>query len=165
MASAARDLPQPIASRTAQAVELIRSVEGYHAVADDLELWQRRRAVRYVATLVDRAQTTLSGLLVIGPEPFDGPLISLGETLVHEHFHRFRQGHLAKTTSFWIGVATRSPVMARYERPAWRAGLAFVRAARAQHAWDALECDAEEIAILRSFEHHYRMPLEPYGQP
>jgi len=140
---------------------MIRRTPGHTVVADDLEAWFASGDVIYEPNLPDRAQVTVLGILILGPEPFDPPLLGLAETLVHEHHHRFRQHHLQKTVSVWAGIATRTPAMARYERPAWRAALAFVHAVRQHQICNPADCDSEEFAIRTSWEIHYQIPLEP----
>lgn len=154
-------VPEPKAAQCRDAIALIRRTSGYTDVADDLDAWFASLDVIYDPNLPDRAQVSVLGTLILGPEPFEPPLLGLAETLVHEHHHRFRQHHLQKTVSVWAGIATRTPVMARYERPAWRAALAFVQTVRQHQVCDPAECDAEEHAIRTSWEIHYQIPLEP----
>ena len=112
------------------AIALIASVPGYEGVGESLV----RRRVSYVPTLEDRGQATLTGVILIGPEALEGSLVGLAETLVHEEFHT-RQNPFLKTHSFWSGVFTQTPVMARYERPAYGAAISFLEAlARSQPA-------------------------------
>ncbi len=151
---------EPQVSRCRDAIDLIRRTVGYSAVADDLEGWFAAGNVRYDPDLSDRAQVSVLGFLILGPEPFEPPLLGLAETLVHEHHHRFRQHHFEKTVSVWAGLATRTPIMARYERCAWRAALRFVQEVRNQQLCDPAECDSEEHAIRTTWDIHYRIPLE-----
>lgn len=131
-------------ARIAEAIALIASVPGYAPVAERLQ----RRAIRFVPDLLDRGEARLDGVILIGPEAlFAGP-IGLAETLVHEEFHT-RQSPLLKTHSFWSGVFTRTPVMARYERPAYEAAARFLEAlalARPEHAEEA----RAEAELVRS---------------
>ena len=137
-----------------QAIALIAHVPGYEAVALNLT----RRTIRFVPTLIDRGQATLMGVILIGPEALNGGLVGLAETLVHEELHT-RQSHLLKTHSFWSGVFTQTAVMARYERPAYRAALDFLWAlahACPEHADEArADCDA----IRASYALNYGLAL------
>lgn len=143
----------------AAALELIARVPGYAPVA----LALRKAHPRYLPTLTDRGQATLGGGVYVGPEAVEGGVVGLAETLVHEHFHT-RQSPLAKTPSFWKGVFTRTPVMARYERPAYQAAVTFLKAlaqALPEYREEAL---AEAEAVQISYEALYRLPLwEPGG--
>ena len=111
------------AARIKEAIDLVAQTPGYMEIARDLLLLQSRGRIRYVPEMTDRAHAGLTGSLTLGPEALWGSVLSLAETLVHEHYHLRRQGHLAKTLSFWRGVFTRSPTMRAYERPAYDAAL------------------------------------------
>jgi hypothetical protein len=138
--------------RLAEAIALIASVPGYEPIAQNLT----RRTVRYEPTLEDRGQATLTGAVLIGPEALLGGVVGLAETLVHEEYHT-RQNHLLKTHSFWSGVFTKTPVMARYERPAYQAAADFLEAlARAQPA-HADEARAEAELVRASYRALYRL--------
>ncbi|WP_395090086.1 hypothetical protein [Armatimonas sp.] len=129
-----------------RAIALIACVPGYEAIAQNLT----RRTVRYVPELSDRGQATLTGVILIGPEALLGSVVGLAETLVHEEFHT-RQNHLLKTHSFWSGVFTRTPVMARYERPAYQAALDFLAVLAVSHPEHAGEAHAEAEAVQSSY--------------
>lgn len=137
------------------ALELIRSTPGYETVAADLQSLHARGRVHYVPTLPDRAHAGLLGAITLGPEAVTGSALSLAETLVHEHFHLKRQSHLAKTVSFWAGIATRTPVMARYERPAYQAALDFLAAVARARPDLAGEAEAEAGAVGATFAAQY----------
>ena len=134
----------------AQAIALIARVPGYEDTAQNL----KRRTVRYVPELGDRGQATLTGVILIGPEALLGGVVGLAETLVHEEFHT-RQNPFLKTHSFWSGVFTRTPVMARYERPAYQAALDFLGALAAACPEYAGEALAEAQAVRASFTAFY----------
>ena len=140
----------PEALPIAEAIALIGRVPGYERVAQNLV----RRTIRYIPTLEDRGQATLTGVILIGPEALLGSLVGLAETLVHEEFHT-RQSHLLKTHSFWSGVFTRTPVMARYERPAYQAALDFLAALGGAFPEYAAEARAEYDMVQVSFEASY----------
>lgn len=142
-------------ARIAQAVTLIAQVPGYTPVAQDLAT----RPIYFVPTLKDRGEARLNGSILIGPEALEGSLVGLAETLVHEQFHT-QQSPFAKTPSFWLGVFTRTPLMARYERPAYRAALRFleqVALALPEHAADALR---EAEAVRLAYTILYKLPLD-----
>ena len=138
------------ALKIAEAIALIARVPGYGEVAQNLAC----RTVRYVPTLEDRGEATLFGVILIGPEALEGSLVGLAETLVHEEFHT-RQNHFLKTHSFWSGVFTRTPVMARYERPAYRAALDFLAALAAAFPEHADEALAEHEMVQASYSAFY----------
>ncbi len=137
-----------------QAIALIARVPGYAEVAQNLS----RRTVRFVPTLIDRGQVTLMGVILIGLEALEGSLVGLAETLVHEEFHT-RQRHLLKTHSFWSGVFTRTPVMARYERPAYKAALEFLLALASTFPEHSKEAHVESEAVRASYAANYRLAL------
>ncbi|WP_309719214.1 hypothetical protein [Armatimonas sp.] len=140
----------PEALKIEEAIALIARVPGYAPIAQNLA----RRTVRYVPTLEDRGQATLLGVILIGPEALQGSLVGLAETLVHEEFHT-RQNHFLKTYSFWSGVFTRTPVMARYERPAYQAALDFLSALAAVSPEHSDEALAEYDMVQASFSAFY----------
>ena len=139
------------------AIDLIRSVPGYQAVADDL----RRAHVRFDPHLPDRARVSLRGVITLGPEPFAGPseaiLVSIAGTLVHEHWHT-RQNPFEKTWSFWAGVLTRTHPMRRYEARAYRRQAIFLRALAAAHPASWAYARHEQEAALASFASLYGGP-------
>jgi len=158
-------MPQALAPelrlRVAEAIERIASVPGYGPVARDLAGWLDAERIHFDPALADRAVVEWTGRVVLGPEPFEGPGIGLEETLVHEHHHRMRQRNLMKSASFWAGVATRSHVMARYERPAYRAALAYLEAAAAARPDIAPDASREAEAVRRTWDIVYAIPLVP----
>ncbi len=137
------------------AIDLIAATPCYEAVAHDLARLLQRQRIHFAPTLADRAHAGLTGRIHLGPEPLAGSVLSLAETLVHEHFHLRRQSHFAKTTSFWAGVFTRTPVMARYERPAYDAALRFLHALAQAHPALAEEAAAEAYAVKSTFDACY----------
>jgi len=141
-----------------EAVDLVDSVPGYGKIAGRL----RRLRIDYLPSLPDRAHTTLRSKIIVGPRALlesDPTPFSLAGTLVHEEFHT-RQNPFLKTASFWTGVATRSPVMARYEWPAYRAQTTFLRAL-AQSRPDLRDAIDREInAIVDAVYRYYGRPPE-----
>jgi len=142
-------------ARIAQAVSLIAQVPGYSMIAQDLAA----RRVLFVPKLKDRGEARLSGTILIGPEALEGSFVGLAETLVHEQFHT-QQNPFAKTPSFWLGVFTGTPLMARYERPAYRAALRFLEQLALSHREHADEAQREAEAVRLSYASLYRLPLE-----
>lgn len=138
------------------ALALIGSTPGYQGVAADLSRLRDRGRIRFAPDLTDRAHAGLLGALTLGPEVFaDNSALSLAETLVHEHYHLFRQRSLLKTVSFWAGVATRTPTMARYEQPAYAAALRFLRAIARARPDLADEAAREAAAVEATFAANY----------
>jgi hypothetical protein len=119
--------------------------------------------LQFVPTLEDRGQATLAGRLLVGPEAVFSSVVSLAETLVHEHWHLRRQPPLEKTASFWIGVATGKPVMRRYEMPAYISALAFLAAVEAAFPAIAEEAQSEQEMVRASFATFYGGPLPEQG--
>ena len=121
---------------------------------------QRLRRTRIVINpqLSDRAQVDWRGTLSLGPQVFaeegDAGMVSLAGTLVHEAFH-LSQFPLLKTVSFWAGVATKTNVMARYERPAYEAQARFLIALAAVHPDLASLAGCERAAALSSYNAEY----------
>ena len=152
-------LPEPHRQRLGDALALIARTPGYADEARALADWQEAGRIRFVPDLTDRAHAGLLGAITLGPEAFDGTALSLAQTLIHEHWHIARQSPLQKTPSFWAGVATGTPVMARYERPAYRAAPAFLdTVAAALPEWEAA-ARAEAREVAQTFAHHYRIAL------
>ncbi|MBC7807926.1 MAG: hypothetical protein H7145_17490 [Akkermansiaceae bacterium] len=150
------EIPGAVRERLSQAIALIGSVPGYEAEAESLREMLVAGRIRYVATMEDRAHAGLLGTITLGPEPFapGGTLLGLAETLVHERFH-LTQNPLEKTVSFWAGVATKSDVMARYEKPAYQAAENFLRRFAQTFPALATESDTELFAVRSSFESSY----------
>lgn len=142
--------------RVAGAIALIAKVPGYASVAEELA----RCKIRYIPTLLDRGQATLAGTILLGPEAWEAGPVGLAETLVHEHYHT-RQNPFAKTPSFWMGVFTRTPVMARYERPAYQAATTFLERLAETLPEHTREAEDEAEAVRLSYESLYRLPLWP----
>lgn len=133
------------------ALQLIAATPGYEMAARELAQLAKMGRLYFDASLEDRAKTGLLKTITIGPESAASSPLSLAQTLVHEQFH-LHQNPLLKTVSFWSGVATGSPVMARYERPAYRAAWEFLEAAARVHPHLAAEAHAEQNAISLVFE-------------
>jgi hypothetical protein len=142
-----------------QTIALIAQVPGYAAVAADLATILAAGKIRIVPTLVDRGHAgLLRDSITLGLEPFDSVPVGLAETLVHEHFH-LGQHPLLKTASFWSGVFTQTNIMRRYEAPAYRAGVDFLRALSAQFPQYAPEAENEISAICQTYETDYGTAL------
>ena len=152
------DFPQDLGHALIQAIALIARVSDYESVATDLtQLWESGK-IRYIPTLQDRGQANLLGSITLGPEPFEGSIVGLAETLVHEHFH-LGQNPFLKTTSFWSGVVTRTNVMRRYEAPAYRAGVDFLLALARQFPSYQAEAQTEINAIRETFASEFGTQL------
>lgn len=133
-----------------QAIGLIRLTPGYTEAGVHLAQLASEGRIKVNLDLEDRAQASLLGTITLGPEAIEASMVSLAQTLVHEHFH-LRQNPLLKTVSFWSGVVTRTPVMRRYEQPAYQAAIDFLEAVRQTHPHLALEAQAEQAAIRQVF--------------
>jgi hypothetical protein len=134
-----------------EALRLIRTTPGYAEVGVDLAQLASEQRIRVNPTLDDRAHAGLLGTITLGPEAAESGALSLAQTLVHEYFHLRRQNPFLKTASFWTGVATRTPVMMRYEKPAYQAAHDFLEAAKKAHPQLAEEAEAEQSAIRQVF--------------
>lgn len=145
--------------RLQNAVALVSATPGYDTVGVDLAGLLSNGKLQFIPTLVDRGEATLGGRLLIGPEALYSSLVGLAETLVHEYWHLRRQIPLEKTASFWIGFATRKPVMRRYEMPAYRFALDFLTAVSQAFPDLAEEARAEQGMIRASFADSYGGPL------
>lgn len=126
---ASRRLSAEQNGRVAYAIALIAHVPGYESVAADLEGRRAAGRIRFDPAMGDRGEAKLTGAIVLGSEAMYASALGLAETLVHEYWHVRRQFPLEKTVSFWSGVFTGTNVMRRYERPAYAAAAAFLRAA------------------------------------
>jgi hypothetical protein len=145
--------------RLRAAISLVSATPGYDTVGKDLSNLYDRGKLEFVPTLEDRGQATLGGRLLIGPEAVYDGLVSLAETLVHEHWHLRHQLPLEKTASFWAGFVTGKHVMRRYEMPAYKAALQFLAAVEATFPHFAEEARAEQNSIHASFAQFYGGPL------
>lgn len=132
------------------ALRLIAATPGYDGVAKKLAVLAFRGRIRFHHSLEDRAHAGLLGTITLGPEALESGVLSLAQTLVHEHFH-LRQNPFLKTVSFWGGVVSRTPVMRRYERPAYRAAFDFLETVKAAFPHLAEEARAEQTAIQQVF--------------
>lgn len=133
-----------------EALRLIRSTPGYTEVGVHLAQLASEGDIRVDMSLQDRAQTDLRGIITLGPEAVEASALSLAQTLVHEAYH-LRQNPLWKTVSFWSGVVTRTPVMRRYEQPAYQTAIDFLEAAKNAHPHLAEEAILEQDAIRQVF--------------
>jgi hypothetical protein len=143
-------------TKITDALDLIDSVPGYGRTAMRL----RRLSIEYLPSLPDRAHITLRSKIIVGPAALvDGgkPPVGLAGTLVHEEFHS-RQHPLLKTASFWTGVFTRTPVMSRFEWPAYREQTAFLRALSASRPDLADDARREIDAIVEAVYRYYGRP-------
>jgi hypothetical protein len=140
------------------ALQLLAATPGYEMMARELNQLAQKRRILVDESLADRAQTGLLKTIVLGPEAAASSPLSLAQTLVHEQFH-LHQNPLLKTVSFWSGIATRTPVMARFERPAYRAAWVFLEAVACAHSCLSSEARAEQNAIRLVFENDYRQNL------
>ena len=134
-----------------QAIRLIQSTPGYVEIGVALAQMASENRIRVDGNLEDRAQAGLLGTITLGPEAVESSALSLAQTLVHEHFH-LRQNPLQKTVSFWSGVLSLSPVMKRYEQPAYQAGIDFLEAVKRKHPHLTDEADNEQAEIRQIFE-------------
>ena len=141
------------------AIALVAQTPGYETVGADLLRLLQRGRLQFVPTLEDRGQATLGGCLLLGPEALGSSPLGLAETLVHEMWHLRRQSPLAKTASFWIGVATGKPVMRRYEAPAYQSALRFLATVESTFPEWAGEARSEQEIIRASFDEFYGGPL------
>ena len=132
------------------AIRIIRTTPGYASVAVTLAQMASENRIRLDPNLQDRAQAGLLGTITLGPEAVESSPLSLAETLVHEHYH-LRQNPFLKTVSFWSGLATRTPVMKRYEQPAYQAAMDFLEAVKRARPSLANEAEAERTAIRQAF--------------
>ena len=142
--------------RVDEAVRLIAATPGYADVARDLERLAVRGGIRFAPALVDRAHAGLLGTITLGPEALEGSVLSLAQTLVHEHYHLRRQTPFHKTVSFWRGVFTGRPVMQAYERPAYQAALDFLDAVAHALPDYADEAHMERAEVTAAFHANYR---------
>jgi hypothetical protein len=137
-----------------RALQLIAATSGYEMMARELNQLTQMRRILVDETLADRAQTSLLKTITLGPEAIASSPLSLAQTLVHEQFH-LHQNPLLKTVSFWSGTLTRTPVMARYERPAYRAAWKFLESAARAHPHLTSEARGEQNAIQLVFENDF----------
>ena len=138
------------------AISLIQSVPENSETAFRL----RSLRITYVPDLSDRAHTSLRGLIEIGPEALAGdvqPPVGLAGTLVHEEFHT-RQNPFLKTRSVYAGLFTRTHPMARYEWPAYRAQVSFLRRLAAVRPELSDVAMAEVEAVCASVYFNYGKP-------
>ena len=137
-----------------QAIAIIAITPGYAPAAQALRRLMARGRIRFHAELEDRAQAGLTKTITLGPEAMESHPVSLAQTLVHELFH-LHQNPLLKTVSFWSGVATRTPVMRRYEQPAYRAAYDFLEAVKSSQPDFAEIAQSEQEAIQQVFARDY----------
>jgi hypothetical protein len=142
-----------------KALELIRATPGYENIAAELARLAAQGRIRVDSKLEDRAQAGLLGTITLGPEAIESNPLSLAQTLVHEHYH-LHQNPLEKTVSFWSGVWQRTPVMRRYEQPAYRAALRFLNAVENSQPHRAEEVQREQAAIRQVFAINFGGEIE-----
>ena len=140
------------------AIDLVRRTPGYQKIGVELAQLASDGRIRFDAKMEDRAQTALSGIITLGEEATSSSALSLAQTLVHERYH-LHQNPLLKTVSFWGGIVSRTPVMARYEKPAYRAAYNFLEAAKKAHLHLAGEAQSEQNAIAQVYETSFGAPL------
>lgn len=133
-----------------QALRLIQSTPGYVEMGVRLAQLASEGHIRVDMNLPDRAQTSLRGIITLGAEAAQSSALSLAQTLVHE-YHHLHQNPLLKTASFWAGFLTRTPVMRRYEQPAYQAAIDFLEAVKTAHPRLSDEVQAEQNAIRQVF--------------
>jgi hypothetical protein len=133
-----------------ESIQLIRSTPGYTGVGVHLTQLASQGRIRVNLDLPDRAQAGLLGTITLGPEAAEADVVSLAQTLVHEA-HHLRQNPLLKTASFWRGIVTRTPLMRRYEQPAYQAAIDFLEAVKRAHPHLAEEAAQEQAAVRQVF--------------
>lgn len=133
-----------------EALRIIHATPGYADIGHQLSSLHSRGRIRVDSTLEDRAQASLFGRIILGPEVFESNAVSIAQTLVHECFH-LRQNPFLKTVSFWCGIATRSALMKRYEQPAYCAALEFLEAVKETQQSLAHDAEREQIAVRQVF--------------
>jgi hypothetical protein len=138
-----------------EALQIIRAVPGYTEVGVELAQLASENRIRFDPALEDRAQAGLLGVITLGPEAMGSSSLSLAQTLVHEHFHLRRQNPFLKTLSFWSGIASGTPVMKRYEQPAYQAAHDFLEVVKRTKIHLANEADNEQRAIRQVFNTEY----------
>jgi hypothetical protein len=138
------------ASVLSEALRLIQATPGYVEAGVRLAQLASDGRIRVDMDLEDRAQAGLLGIITLGPEAAEAGPVSLAQTLVHE-YHHLHQTPLLKTVSFWSGVLTRTPVMRRYEQPAYQAAVDFLQAVKDAHPHLAEEAQAEQNAVRQVF--------------
>lgn len=134
-----------------EALQIVRATPGYAAVSVELAQLAEEGKIDSDPNLEDRAEARLFGTLLLGPEAMHASPLSLAQTLVHEHFHLRRQNPFLKTLSFWRGVVTGTPVMRRYEQPAYQAAHDFLEAVKRSRPDLAGEVEFEQRAIRQVF--------------
>ena len=133
-----------------EALHIVRVTPGYATVGVELSQLASQGRIDFDPDLEDRAHASLSGTLRLGPEAVQSSPLSLAQTLVHEHFH-LCQNPFLKTLSFWSGVASGTPVMRRYEKPAYRAAHDFLEAVKRARPELSKEAESEQRAIRQVF--------------
>ena len=149
---------QGIQAVLSEALRLIQATPGYEETGVRLAQLASEGRIRLDRELQDRAQAGLLGTITLGPEAATAGALSLAQTLVHEQYH-LRQNPLLKTASFWTGVMTRTPVMRRYEQPAYQAAVDFLEAVKRAHPHLAGEANAEQAAVRQVFAQDFGATL------
>lgn len=147
-------------SRLQEALRIIGSTPNYSEVAVELAQLASEDKVQFNPALADRAQATLLGSIMLGPEAMSSSPLSLAQTLVHEHFH-LHQNPFLKTLSFWSGIVRGAPVMKHYEQPAYQAAQDFLEAVKRARPDLAVEAEGEQRAIQQVFKISYGGSLKP----
>lgn len=133
-----------------EALRLIRTTPGYIKIGVELAQRAADNRIIFNRVLEDRAQTSLTGVIALGPEAVQSSPLSLAQTLVHEHFH-LHQNPLQKTTSFWLGAISRTATMRRYEQPAYQAAIDFLETVKRAHPHLRAEAENEQAAVRQVF--------------
>ncbi len=140
------------------AIDLICATPNYGAIGWRLAQLTAKNRLRVDLNLEARAETSLRGIITLGPEAIASNPVSLAQTLVHEAYH-VCQNPFLKTVSFWSGVATRTPIMRRYEQPAYQAALDFLSALQQVRPDLAAEVEAEQNAVRCVFANDFGVML------
>lgn len=138
-----------------EALALIAATPGHAEVAASLTALFQKGRIHANPQIEDRARANLLGSITLGPEAVGANPLSLAQTLVHEQ-HHLRQNPFLKTVSFWSGVLTRTPVMKRYEQPAYQAAIDFLEAVKNAHPQWAQQAAAEQQEVRAAFAAGYR---------
>lgn len=140
------------------ALSLIAATPGYQRHAEELRRLAERGRIRFDAAMEARAEAGLTKIITLGPEALTSHPLSVAQTLVHELYH-LHQNPFLKTVSFWSGVATGTPVMRRYEQPAYRAAYEFLEVVKTSQPQLAAVAQSEQNAISQVFAQGYGCEL------
>ena len=145
-------------NQISQALELICSIRGYKETGIALQKLAAQNRIRFDREMEDRAQTGLLGNITLGPEAIASNTVSLAQTLVHEAYH-LHQNPFLKTVSFWTGFLTHTPVMRRYEQPAYQAAIDFLADVKRTQPHLAQEAEREQNAMRCVFANDFGVTL------